>query len=120
MDLCHPHATLSGAALEEQHLLLGSVTAPLHGDGMATLVRSGTASDGGALLCGGYGSFADGAMYAAAAAPAAALPTHTSAGVPLSTLVADGGAAVGGDAPGEAADQSFADFAASVWPKLNE
>jgi hypothetical protein len=114
MDMCNVHAPLAGTTLEDQHLLLGSVTAPLHGDGMATLVRSGTPSDGSALLCNGYSGFVDGAY--AVTAPSPALPTHTSAGVPLASLVADGGAAVGG----EAADQSFAEFATSVWPKLVE
>ena len=87
------------AAEEAQQLLLCSVTAPLHGDGMATLVPS----------------FTD-CAYAAAAPQ-----THTSAGVPLASLVAEGSAAVGGgEAGGEAADQSFAEFATSVWPKLVE
>ena len=107
---------LTGAALDEQHLLLGSVTAPLHGDGMATLVRSGASSDGtaAALLCSGYGGFVDGAYGVSPS-----MPTHTSAGVALASLVADGGAAAE-DAGGEAADQSFAEFATAVWPKLVE
>jgi hypothetical protein len=109
---------LSGATLEEQHLLLGAVTAPLHGDGMATLVRSGASSDGAAaaLLCSGYGGFVDGAYGVSPS-----MPTHTLAGVPLASLVADGGAvAAAEDAGGEAADQSFAEFATAVWPKLVE
>ena len=116
MDLCNAHAPLTGTTLEDQHLLLGSVTAPLHGDGMVTLVPAGTPSDGSALLCSGYGGFAD-CTYVTAAAP----QTHTSAGVPLASLIADGSAAVGGgEAAGETADQSFAEFATSVWPKLVE
>ena len=100
MDMCNVRAPLAGATLEDQHLLLGSVTAPLHGDGMVTLVPS-------FADCVGYG--------------AAAPQTHTSAGVPLASLVAEGSAAVGGgEAGGEAADQSFAEFATSVWPKLVE
>ena len=116
MDMCNAHAPLTGTTLEDQHLLLGSVTAPLHGDGMVTLVRAGTPSDGtGALLCSSYAGFAD-CTYAAAAPQ-----THTSAGVPLASLIADGSAAVGvGEAGGETADQSFAEFATSVWPKLVE
>ena len=99
MDMWNVRAPLAGATLEDQHLLLGSVTAPLHGDGMVTLVPS----------------FAD-CVYGAAAPQ-----THTSAGVPLASLVAEGNAAVGGgEAGGEAADQSFAEFATSVWPKLVE
>ena len=103
LEMCNPHAPLSGATLEDHHLLLGSVTAPAYG----------TSSDGDALLCNGYSGFVDGA-YAVSASPAA--PTHTLAGVLLASLVAEGG----GDAGGEAADQSFAEFATSVWPKLVE
>ena len=118
MELCRSHASLPGATIEEQQLLLGAVTAPLHGDGMATLVHSATPAADSALLCSGYSGFvADGTF--AVVAPPATVPTHTAAGVPLASLVADGGAAAGGeDASGEAADQSFAEFATLVWPKL--
>lgn len=106
------HASLGGS-FEEQQLLIGSVSsigaalAPMHGDGMATLVRSGTPSNGSALYSNGFSN----GTYAA---PSAALPTHTAAGVPLASLVADGAATTGG----EVADESFAEFATSVWPKL--
>ena len=102
------NAPLTSAALEDHHLLLGSVTAPLHGDGIATLVHAGTPSDGSALLCNGYG-------YDCAYVLSGP-QTHTSAGVPLASLVAEGSAAAGGgEAGGETADQSFAEFATSVW-----
>ncbi len=106
--MCAPQL---GGSAEEQQLLLCSVTGPLHGDGMATLVHplrsvGSGASDASGLLGVSYG--ADGGAVSVAPAP-----THTADGVPLSALVADGSAAAV-----EVADQSFADFARDVWPGL--
>ena len=106
---------------DEQQLLLCSVTAPLHGDGMATLLRpmrsSGAPSSGSGLGLAGTSSYSvPGGSFVSVTPPQA---THTAAGVPLAALVADGGSAAS-DAEEAVADQSFCEFARNLWPGIGE
>lgn len=123
MELCSAPPSAAPAEADQQ-LLLCSVTAPLHGDGMATLLcplRSGAPSAVSGMPGGAF-SVADGS-FTRSPPEGPSRETHTAAGVPLSALVADGasiGGGAGADGDLETADQSFVEFARNVWPGLGD